>query len=850
MNANSLKNHKCPGMVNALKDKTPRYEMMAKGVENMCHFLASGMTYADALNGAKEGMRMLYCMDGVFEFMWQADTYLENDFKAIKRAFDFVLDGSSVEEAGCMCSVETDMYDGEVHHKVDLILKRPSGRYCAVSFHMGKNHDRGERGRSVKTLPQYNPSAVVAKHALDTKYPGILIWDVYLTNVQDTDEYVYDIFDDSTQKGTQLLVVSYENLPECQGEDKKFSMEKFLELERKAFEEPGEPACNICEMQYVCVNGFPKLEPRYDYVEEESEEDKPYVLPTFSKEQEEVIKHGDGPMIVVAGPGSGKTATLVGRLNYLVTEKKVPPEFILAITFTNKAAGEIRRRCSSLLNGGELIKVSTLNALGYEILRDNAEALGIEPQRLLTDDLVKTFIRDLLADSGKIKGIKYNLAKGANGYPSVIKKHIEKFNKCSDAEKVAYLDKNGLGEDFVAFTERFNETIKAGNFITYEEQISLCVKLLNDNDMLRHIYQSLYWHVCVDEYQDINAMQFEFIRILAGKGNLMAIGDDDQAIFGFNGGSAEYMLRFTEFYPDADKFLLTLNFRSSANIVSMAAANAYTGADRQEKDIRAVKGPGAQVSIMDSDSPFIPTGDIVSELLEKGVRPEDISILSYKNSTLEKVVAANEVLPLKVEGEKLCRNAFFTLLRTVLKLRKDVMDQRARLEYFALFGLPSPSEEEFAHMFKEARIDAPYVEQGDKLCSYMVLRSLFVPFKDLKEFIERAAYISGYINQKVYEQILDEIKNRQIKDMDGFLETAEAMVFAEDSTEASVDYPGKVMCTTVHKAKGREWKYVVVVDDFGYKETSDMRRVIYTALTRAIDGLYILKNPKNSLLKA
>jgi len=850
MDANSLKNHRCPGMVNALKDKTPRYEMMGEAVTSLCTQLVSGKTCEDAIKYVSEGMKSLYHSAGSFEFSWQAETYFENDLKAIRRAFDFVLDGSSVVEANCWCKVPTELFDGEVTHKVDLILRRESGRHCAVSFHMGKNHDRGEKGRSVKTLPQYNPSAVVAKHCLEEKYPNILIWDVYLAHQDDTDDSVCDIFDDSNKKGTQLLVVPYEIYPECQGEDKKFSMEKFLELERKAFEEPGEPACNICEMQYACVNGFPRLEPRYEYVEEEEDENKPYVLPTFSKEQEEVIKHGDGPMIVIAGPGSGKTATLVGRLNYLVTEKNVPPEFILAITFTNKAAGEIKRRCSSLLKGGDLIKVSTLNALGYEILRDNAEAMGIEPQKLLTDDLVKTFIKDLLSDMGRINGIKYTLSKGNNGYPSVIKKHIEKFNKCSDAEKVAYLDKNGLGGDFVAFVERFNDTIKAGGFITYEEQISLCVRLLNENDVLRQIYRSLFWHVCVDEYQDINAMQFEFIRILAGKGNLMAIGDDDQAIFGFNDGSAEYMLRFTEFYPEADKFLLTLNFRSSANIVNLAVANAYSGEDRQEKDIRAVKGPGADVYMSESDKPSVPVGDIVRELLNKGVKPEDISVLSYKNSTLEAVISANEDVPFKIEGEKLCRNAFFTLLRTVLHLRRDIMSQRERLEYFALFGLPSPSDEEYESRLRGAKEESPYVEQGNEECAYTVLKALFGYFRDLKEFIERAAFVSGYINQKVYTQILDEIKNRQIKDMSGFLKTAEAMVFAEDSTEASVDYPEKVVCTTVHKAKGREWKYVVVVDDFGYKETPDMRRVIYTALTRAIDGLYILKNPKNSLLKA
>lgn len=850
MNANSLKNHRCPGQISAMKDKSPRYEYMGEGVEVLCKRLVGGESYDSAYHKSIEHMFNLYMSETGFDFQWQRELYFENDSKAIKRAFDYVLDGSRVIEVNIWCEVSTEMFDGVVKHKVDLVVQRENGRYVAVSIHSGKNLDRTEKGRTTKALPQYNPSAVVAKHCLEGKYPGIMTWDIYLTNMNDTDETVVETFDDSGRKGAQIMVVSYENLPECLGGDKKFSMERFLELERKAFEEPGEPACNICEMQYACVNGFPKLDPRYEYVEEENKEEGAYVLPTFSKEQREVIEHVDGPFVVSAGPGSGKTAVLVGRLNHLVTVKKVPPEFILAITFTKKAAGEISRRLNKLFDGGELVTVSTLNALGYSILQDNAEKLGIDTKKLLTDDVVKTFINDLLADFGRIRGIKYSLKKGVNGYPTLIKKHIEKYMKCDEAERVAYLEKNGLGNDFVEFANRFMETVKAGGFITYEEQISLCVKLLNENDILRRTYQSLYWYVCVDEYQDINATQFEFIRILAGRENLMAIGDDDQAIFGFQGGSAEYMLRFSEYYPNADKYLLTLNFRSSANIVSVAAANAYLGADRLEKDIKAVKGPGAEVSVEVSESPAVRAGQLVGELIKSGCKEEDIAVLSYKNSTLESVVSENEDIPFKVEGEKLCRNAFFTLLRTVLRLRKDIEDRRARLEYFALYGLPIPEDEEFHKGISDAKTDAPYVEQGNAECAYSVLKSLIMKDYKFKEFFERAAFIAGYINQKVYAQILDELKNRGVYSLDKFLETAEAMVFAEDSMEASVDYPGKVICTTVHKAKGREWKYVIVIDDFGSKETADTRRVIYTAITRAIDGLYLLKNPKASLLIA
>lgn len=849
MNANSLKNHRCPGQINALKDKSPRYEFMGEGVEIICMGLISGDSFEEAYSQSAEHMAKLYRAESQFDFSWQRELYLGNDLKAIKRAFDYVLEGSKVVDGNIWCEVETTMFDGVVKHKVDLILQRANGRFVAVSFHGGKNNDRSEKGKSVKSLPQYNPSAVVAKHYLESMYPGIMTWDIYITNADDTDEVVVDNFDDCGKKGAQIMVANYESLPECLDENKKFSMEKFLLLEQKAFEEPGEPACNICEMQYACMNGFPKLDPRYEYSGEENKDEGAYVLPTFSKEQKEVIEHVDGPFVVSAGPGSGKTAVLVGRLNYLVTQKKIPPEFILAITFTKKAAGEITRRINKLFDGGDLVTVSTLNALGYSILQDNADALGIDVKKLLTDDVVKTFINDLLSDFGRIKGIKYSLKKGVNGYPSLIKKHIEKYMKCDDAEKVEYLDKNELGGDFVEFANRFMESVKAGGYITYEEQISLCVKLLNENEVLRNTYRNLYWYVCVDEYQDINATQFEFIRILAGRENLMAIGDDDQAIFSFQGGSAEYMLKFSEYYPNADKYLLTLNFRSSANIVTIAAANTYMGADRQQKDIKAVKGPGAEVSVETCEAPSERVGQIVAGLLEKGCKEEDIAVLSYKNSTLESVVSANEGMPFKVEGEKLCRNAFFTLLRTTLRLRRSIEDARARLEYFALYGLPSPSDEEFYKGIANATTEAPYVEYQNAGCAYNVLKTLMKDYR-FKEYIERAAYITGYINQKVYAQILDEIKNRGIYSLDKFLETAEAMVFAEDSMEASVDYPGKVICTTVHKAKGREWKYVIVVDDFGYKETADTRRVIYTAITRAVDELYLLKNPKASLLKA
>lgn len=810
--------------------------------------LGTGKSIEEALLCAQDKMEKTY-ETSFFSYDWQKENGIQGDLRKMERAFKEIFsDGETVIANKVYVAMKMpSIAEGFlVEHMVDLILERSSGKYVAVNFHLGKG-SRGPNCRSNEGLPWYDPVTVVTKGGLEEKYPGIIVWDVYLQNAKDTADAVYDYFDKSDLAVSQLKVCSYADRRINFYEDGIWDKEGFLRLAKEAFLNPGKSACTFCPNAYLCKNGVPRLEPKYEAGE--CGEKEPYKLPEFSEEQGEIVRHKEGPFLVIAGPGSGKTATLVGRLRYLVEECHVPPEFILAITFTNKAAGEIKERCS-FLQEGEKIECCTLNALGYRILMDHAAEVGVDKFRLLTKDVSCRLIDDLLHNQAKpLQGFSYNVKYGSTGLLNTVRNRLEEYFKDADITREKY----GLGDDFKEFAQKYVQTVKSGGYIGYREQITLCVKLLEEHKDILKAYQKVYWYICVDEFQDIDEQQCRLIDLLAaGRRNLMLIGDDDQSIYEWRGASPAYMLNFKERYPDGKMFFLSKNFRCTEDIVKMAATNISHDLVRFEKEIVAVKGPGAPVSIMDGENYWVPVRDIVRNLLSKGTRPDDIAVLSWSHKTLQEVAKMLPDLPLKLEGELLCRSAFFTFVKSSLLLHADLTNEKARWEYFSLFGLPMPSLKEFEERYLSTNADNPYVEPGNEECAYQCLKALMINARNNKgrEYLKYAAYVSGYTFQPVLNQTIDELcVQRASRTCQELVNNMVILVNSEDETKLEAVYPDQILLSTVHVAKGREWKNVIVLDDFGDKESAAVRRLIYVALTRAEQNLFVVKLAgKRSLL--
>jgi DNA helicase-2/ATP-dependent DNA helicase PcrA len=286
----------------------------------------------------------------------------------------------------------------------------------------------------------------------------------------------------------------------------------------------------------------------------------------------------EGPVLILAGAGSGKTKALTHRVAYLIKEKHVEPWRIMAITFTNKAAEEMRKRVDSLVGlGSENIWVATFHATCSRILRRHADRLGYTHSFSIydTDDqrtLMKQVIKKLDLDPKMYKE-KMILAQVSGAKNSMITPE--------QMEKEGYTDfrQRRIAE---AYGE-YQKQLKLNNAMDFDDLLNMTVQLFRENPDILEYYQRRFSYVMVDEYQDTNHVQFEFVRLLTKEsGNLCVVGDDDQSIYGFRGADIRNILDFAEAFPEAKVIKLEQNYRSTKMI--LGAANSVIGNNRDRKD--------------------------------------------------------------------------------------------------------------------------------------------------------------------------------------------------------------------------------------------------------------------------
>ena len=848
MHAATLRRRACPEEILAGREEN-FYPVMKKAFEFAALAASRGEGPEGILAAARRELEEGY-VPSMFVYPWMAKARAEDDAKKIERCLSFLLsDGAKVVRTKVPCSLSVPGFGEPVTATADLVLELKGGKIAAVIVSCRKG-GRSERGRSLKTKAMAEPQSVVVRAALEDEWPGVIVWQVYLQGPDDAPGRVSPEMKTGGGADSQFHCVTYSEFVK----DGAFDRAEFEAFARQAFEAANDPPCATCDRAWECKNGPARLRPDYG-AEPPREEGETYRLPKFSAEQEGIIRHGDGAMLVVAGPGSGKTATLVGRLKYLVEEKKVPPEFILAITFTNKAAEEIRKRCASFLAPGEEIRIQTLHALGFSILRDEAETRG-EDVSLLTPSSDLDLINDLLLSVGhEIEGFSYNLTYGRTGLFSTVRRRIAEYERNPEG----FFEKNpGIGREFADLAERYLSVVREGGYVDYDGQVREAVRILTENPELLSDYQNQFWHVCVDEYQDVDENQSRLIDLLAaGHGNLMAIGDDDQSIYEFRGGTPRFMLDFRERHEGADVIFLSRNYRSRDYIVRLAARNVRSGSlNRYEKEIVAVRAGGDELKVLEGDDLAALALSAVKGCLAEGKRPEDVTVLAWGNATLEEVAAKGEGLPLRMEKELLSRCAFLTFARCVLALfegRDAACDIRADLlEYHALFSVKAPEAREFYESAARRREGFPFVEEGSLESAAACAGRLFEVLErgaDAAEFLEAAADVAGYLASPEYAQSREVLlKRRHVETAAQLLAETRRMATYGDDQRLEGSRAGKVLLTTVHEAKGREWNTVILLDDFGTKESDAVRRLIYVALTRAEEGLILCKRPGESLL--
>ena len=342
---------------------------------------------------------------------------------------------------------------------------------------------------------------------------------------------------------------------------------------------------------------------------------------SFNQAQKKAIMHGDGPCLVLAGPGSGKTLTIVNRIKYLIEDRKVRPEEILVITFTKYAAAEMKLRLKALMEGRNVpLTVGTFHGIYYGILK---WAYHFGPQNILSEEekyqLVRRivsrqeaeifdeedFLQEVVTEIGVVKNNRLDISQ----YEA---------KKCSS-------------EMFRNIYCEYEALRKKARKIDFDDMLVLCYDLFVSRPDVLKMWQQKFRYILIDEFQDINQVQYDVIKMLAEpERNLFAVGDDDQSIYGFRGADSRLMFAFQRDYPECEQILLDVNYRSTSNIVNNSLKVIAHNEIRFEKAIRAQRAAGASLHVQEVRDSEEESGYVLDEIenrMKSGVKPEQIAVL-------------------------------------------------------------------------------------------------------------------------------------------------------------------------------------------------------------------------------
>lgn len=601
----------------------------------------------------------------------------------------------------------------------------------------------------------------------------------------------------------------------------------------------------------------------------------------LNEPQREAVYHTDGPLLILAGAGSGKTRVLTHRIAYLIGERGVNPWNILAITFTNKAAEEMRQRVDNLVGfGAESVWVSTFHSACVRILRRFIDRLGYENHFTIydTDDqktLIKEVCRKVDVDTKVFKERSLLSAISSAKNEMILPDEFE-LNAGGDFAKMK-----------IAKVYREYETqMRANNALDFDDLLVKTVQLLQTQPDVLESYQERFRYIMVDEYQDTNTVQFQLVSLLAGKyKNLCVVGDDDQSIYKFRGANIRNILDFEHEFPDAKVIKLEQNYRSTGNILNAANSVIANNHGRKEKSLWTENGEGELIRLRQFDTAF-DEADFIGEDIKSAVRQggsyNDSAVLYRTNAQSrlleEKFIAMN--IPYKIVGgvNFYARREIKDLLaylKTIDNGRDDVAVRRIINVPKRGIGLTTinriqESATERGIGFYEALL-APELIAGvgrsaTKLDSFAALIEYFKTLAEemnitdlLQEVIEKTGYIESLENEdkeeaKTRKENIDELISKaatyeescQDKDekatLSGFLEEV-ALVADIDSLDEDQEY---VVLMTLHSAKGLEFPrvYLAGMEDGlfpGYmsinagdrEELEEERRLCYVGITRA-----------------
>ncbi len=594
------------------------------------------------------------------------------------------------------------------------------------------------------------------------------------------------------------------------------------------------------------------------------------ILDGLNDRQKEAVLYNDGPLLIIAGAGAGKTKTLTTKIAYLIENENVDPRSILAITFTNKAAKEMKDRLYLIIGDvSKKIQVSTFHSFGLKLLRENYSILGFDRNFVIMDSddsltVVKKILKDLNYDSKVYnpRAIRNKISSCKNELMSP--KKYEHY-AVSEYDKVVY-----------QVYEKYEDKLHRNNSVDFDDLLLLPIKLFTEYEDIKERYQDLYQYMLIDEYQDTNQAQYILTKLISEKSRkITCVGDDSQSIYSFRGANYKNILNFEKDYKDAKTILLEENYRSTSNILDAANQVIKNNKQRKDKNLWTARGIGEKIKYYRSYNEKDEAQYVirkVKELVNRGIEYKDIAVL-YRTNAQSRVMEEEmlkENLPYKVIGSLY----FYSRkeIKDLIAYLRIIYNSKDNVSLLRVINTPKRGIglKTIDNLTEKADQNNSSIYEAISSGKELEFKKTIEKLKELSneltltELIEKVLEATGLKKELEDEKTLEsEIRLENLEEFKSItksFEAREGLISLEDflleislisDVEEYKNDPNRISLMTIHSVKGLEFDHVFVIGMeegiFPHMnsliENSDLeeeRRLCYVAITRAKDDLHLV----------
>lgn len=600
-------------------------------------------------------------------------------------------------------------------------------------------------------------------------------------------------------------------------------------------------------------------------------------IDSLNDRQKEAVLYNNGPLLIIAGAGAGKTKTLTTKIAYLIEENYARPYNVLAITFTNKAAKEMKDRLYLLIGDmAKHIQVSTFHSFGLKLLRENFSALGYEKNFVIMDSddsltVVKKILKDMNCDpkSYNPRAIRNKISSCKNEMmtPQAYDRYA-----ISEYEKVIQ-----------KVYEKYEDKLRKNNSVDFDDLLLLPIKLFKEHPDILERYQNLYQYILIDEYQDTNEAQYILTKMISDKNRkITCVGDDSQSIYSFRGANYKNILNFENDYKDAKTILLEENYRSTSNILDAANQVIKNNKQRKDKNLWTARGVGEKIKYYRAYNERDEAQYVIrktKEMVNRGVEYKDIAVL-YRTNAQSRVIEEEmlkENIPYRVIG------SFYFYSRKEIKdliaYLRLIHNSKDNVSLLRVINTPKRGIglKTIENLTEKADVAGTSIYEAITTGKELEFKNIIEKLRSiseeltLTELIDKVLDASGMRQELESEGSLEaevRLENlEEFKSITKSFEEREGLISLEDflleislisDVEEYKDDPNRISLMTVHSVKGLEFAHVFVVGmEEGIfphmnslmenSELEEERRLCYVAITRAKDDLHLINARRRTL---